>query len=336
MRINYALTVHQGRGGQELLRAELVGRLFPPSVCGISHDDEDLYEERAERIALGVVLYPQSGANGKILPPLLLIEPVDDPDMAAQRYSMYGGIRYVGQFLLNDGVLAESVEIKASRAALDLWWRLLPLSELHYGAFKRYKQWKADLLRPTHSAMRQVRASEVLQGSLHVVWEVLRHGSEQDRVAILHRLHHAERNVFPPSILLPCLGDSSAEVRTLALRLLEARVKQLPVKRLIAIAEGAEVQARLAAISLLGKIGGEEAVSALFGARWSRHAWIRSAAFSALVEADSNDSDVLENLLIAYRKDDATVVRQTVSALIDRLGGLAMVEARSIAQLRLH
>ena len=337
MRIEYILTTHADTHGEPLLCTAIVGRIFPNSSNFPHSDDDDAYEQDAQRISLGNILYPKSLSGDEVLPPMLLLEPIDDPDTAKQRYAIYQGIRYSAHFLLPEGdEMGEPVAVVASREALSLWWQLLPLSARHAEGYAHYKHMQTDLLQPTKEALQLVEASREQNALLLHLWMILQQGNALERAKAIRKIGMLEKTFFPPTLLLPSLNDSSEEVRTLASHVLGTELDSIPIERLISIVEGAEIRAKLAAIPLLGRVGGDEAIEALWKARWSKHAWVRAAALRTLAVTVPNDPDVLENVLIALRKDDVPSVREAMRATVQGLGGIATVEAGLIGQLGLH
>ncbi|GHP00729.1 hypothetical protein KSF_107760 [Reticulibacter mediterranei] len=301
-------------------------------------DPDDDAPDAGERVDLGIISYPWSeGGSVHLLPPILLIEAFDDQQTARQRYALYGGYRYIGQVILPDGKLGEAVEICLSREALEQWELLLPRSEQHLSAQKRREMDLADLflieepepsrglntLAPKERALiKKARAS-------------LEQGDASTRTVALSHLALIDPLALPLASIFPCLGDTSDEVRHLAVTLLGTASNRLPINALEAILDHADLPVRLAAITLLGKVGGDAVLPALQGACSRRHPLVRIAGLRALIEASETiapDSvfrlDTLTYLRSALHSDDVEAVRRVAAELIEQMGGIAILEAR--------
>lgn len=341
MRLYYSITAVDPAGQRARLLARLTltsHEIYSPHVAVDDIDAGD-QEDAGEGIDLGTVGYPRAETPGQVLPPFLLIEALDDPLTAEERYGTYGGYRYVGQLLLPDGALGETVEACLSREALALWEAWLPQSERHLRALHGREQDLAELFLLEEAPRPQGEALPPPVGSLvSSACSALAQGDPPARAAALRRLSQVDGQALPVGSIFPCLNDESDEVRQLALGLLCTARDRLPFERLERIIDQAELPARLAAITLLGKVGGDQAVSALECACNRRHPWVRMAGLRALFVACYGSDlhpvdylDVLTYLRHALRSDDVAAVRDVAAELVDRLGGPAALD-RLIAE----
>jgi HEAT repeat protein len=293
-------------------------------------DEEDLTGAK-HTIDLGAVSYPRGANPAQLLPPVLLIEALDEPHTAEDRYGAYGGYRYLGQMLLPGTVcLGEPVDVCLSREALSLWLETLPRSEAHQRALANRARELAALFLIDPSDITPARESTSSEQSRLVrsASADLESPDEPTRLAALKRLSQLEAGALPIPSLLPRLADDSDEVRQLAIALLGAAKDRLKIEWLERIADQAELPARLAAVALLGRVGGEQAVALLEGACNRRRPEMRMAGLRALFEACYGSDlhpvgylDVLTYLRSALRSDDVPAVRAVAAELVDRLGG---------------
>lgn len=289
--------------------------------------EEPLFYGEQGEASLGTVTYPLP--TGELLPPLVLIEPLDDPTTAERRYGVVGGYRYVGQILLPGDRLGEQVDVSLTRETLLVWKVWLAHCPAHQRAQAQRQKEIALLfrLRRTDIPRGRQRSVEDAQRRLAATRNRLRCADPQQRLAALDQIAGEASTVLPVRSLFTCLNDPSQQVRERAVSLLATAPTLLPVGHLREIAYQADLPARLAALHLLGKTRSDDAETTLLATRWRRHPWERVASLEGLVETDQFRGDVVSALCTALRKDEIPSVRMAAAHLLGRLGDPEGVEA---------
>ncbi len=320
MRLSYSIC-----RTETALQVKLLGTTAPvysPHIEGLIYaNEESLMEGEPATILLSTSIYPTP--SGELLPPLLLIEPADDPETAEAQYAEYGGYCYIGQFLLPDDSLGEVAEVTITRKALSLWQDLFQQSTRHTQAYRKHQADVAALFQLAEPAQIQgaLSLSKGDQDCIDACCQMLQEAADGGhRLAALEQLKLVEPLRRPLSALLPCLDDPIEAVRDQALQLLKPLASQLPEELLERIVDCGPLQTRLAAIALLAASGGKNAEEVLLVTRWRRHAWIRMAALGGLVELDAHRSEVLAALSTALREDGVPAVRAYAAQLFEKLG----------------
>lgn len=286
--------------------------------------------------ASGIAFQPISyhlDAPGVCLPPLLLIEPCDDPDSAERDYDLHQGYRYIGQLLLPDGQRGERVDVVATREALALIEKWLPRSVLHQQALALYRQAQDRLLRldPQASDTPDLNLPARDQGLLWRVSQMVQSTDATTRLAGLGALWDIDASALPLAQVFPCLGDTDTQVRQAALFQLARVVERLSARHLYQVSCEASLPVRIAAMALLGLKGGEEAASwlnciSVCGPLCREHPSERMALLDALAQActslspdDLTYRDLFESLCDTAEVDPHAEVRAHAERWIEAL-----------------
>jgi len=217
-----------------------------------------------------------------------------------------------------------------------LWHAWQAQSELHLHAAAIREQHLAEVFLIEEPACLQEEAGTLplsVRATVSEACAALAYGDTSDRVVALERLAQVGSHALPIARIFPCLRDGSDKIRQLATALLCRAGDRLPVACLERVLDQAELPARLAAITLLGKVGGDRAISALECACNRKHPAMRMAGLRALFETCYRSDlhpidylDVLTYLRSALRSDEVPAVRAVAAELVARLGGPAALD----------
>lgn len=299
--------------------------------------DEREHEDRGEPdtlggIDFGSIQYPLAGDPRVILPPFLLLEPCDDPETAESSYDEQGGYRYIGQ-LLHELDLGERVDVIITRAALALWKELLPQSQRHLVALSAYANYQTELfqLEPQEIPDQMSVIPEEHVRIAEKANTLLDSPDDRERVAGLILLQGVLIDALPIVPLFRSLHSSDPVVQQGALSQLRRVASRLPTSRLSQIAAQASLSERIAAITLLGAAGTEDAAMDLkcitiYGDFRREHSLERIAVMQAFAQTcrsphiDHIDFlDLFGPLQEVAETDPLLAVRSDAKSLVDDL-----------------
>ena len=293
-------------------------------------NEESPVEGKPALIELTTMLYPMSAQ--KLLPPLLLLETLDEPREAEALYEQHEGYRYLAQFLFADATRGESCTVCLTREALSSWRVLEAKSEIHVRGMNRFQQ---DMTALFHLPGFPLDSNE--DGESSVVADLARQLQQADEHQRIVALNQAcQRGIKEEQLVpcvFPCLNDSSALVRERAKQVLLHLTAHIPVDALEHVVDCGPQSARVAATELLGVQGGKRAELILLATRWRRNAAVRKSALVGLASANPSGIDTLSSLKSALDHDEATSVRACAARL---LGELPNIEGVHVLRTAAH
>jgi len=297
--------------------------------------EPELRGNEEDGIDFGVVVYPHDSPPEALLPPLFLLDPLDDPETAEKEYDEYGGYRFFGQILLPSDGLGEQVFVTLTREAKSIWDQRLPTSPKQQRAIVQRKRDLALLyqLSRLDAPDGPVRLTSIERGLVHGIRSDLRQPTAGLRQAALAKLMPFEAAKLPVRTIFPCLNDEDGNVRQLAVALLGRAGSRLPCQHLSRILYLANLPARLDAIALLGKAGGAFSASTLNLVLLEQtHTWLVLAALQAIRDINwstLDELDYVDVIGVVYRisrRETTPLIREAAMSVIEALGGYTEVE----------
>lgn len=290
-------------------------------------------EEDLSSIALGTLRYPCGENPLMVLPPFLLLEPCDDPETAKQGYEEWGGYHYIGQCFLGE-VLGERVDVIITAPALALWQARFPQSASHQQALAGHASDRATLFVLEPEDLPTPTLPEDLAQHVEKAVALLARATPAEQMAGFALLQDLPGEALPLEVLFRCLGDANPAIQQAALSQLLCAPERLPEPRLSLISSQGSLRERIAAITLLGAIGTEEAVLDLqcisvCESYRREHADERIAVIQALAKAchspllDSIDVvDICATVERVAAADPLQKVREVALSLVEDLSSL--------------
>jgi hypothetical protein len=317
MRISYSLMASEAT-----LFAHIIGETAP--VYSPYVEDQDLeipnYVGSSSTVTLGNLVYRQLDKPN--LPPVLLLEPLNDPLTAERDCEQGGRYRYIGLFLLPNGGLGERANVYMTQDARALYLVRQEESEKHQQALARRQTAIAELFRikETDLPVKTLSAFRTPDADIRAMGAELEQGDVHRQLQALTGLTEVDPLSLPLCSLFPCLNNPSQEVRDRTIALLAPVAPLLPIDQLEKIADQADLPARIAAIRLLGKSRAVRAHTILLSTRWRAHSWERIASLYGLVELNQDREEVIIALKLALKQDPVPEVRAIANQLFAELG----------------